>query len=462
MFAKFPPLRNFVVRSLPLTRVGIAVTAFALMVCAGAAWGQNGAPAMFRLPHLSEVAQGPFPPGASMPEVLPAGEQMLALAAAEALAAGNYPALQVAQGRLQAAQGRWLQGGLLPNPVIGYLGNEIGNEGQAGLQGGYVGQDIVTGGKLGLARAVASREIAAAEQRYVGARLEAIVAVRKSYFEALAADRTVRLARQLQEMTTKAVRASELLLEAGGTGASLLQSQIENESVGLMEAQAVNRHDAARRRLAALIGQQGAIMAPLEDRFVQPLPVLDWESSKARIQAESPQLAEARLAVDRARWAVQQAIAGRLPNVNVQAGVQYDNSTEDSVANVQVSLPLPVFDRNQGGIAAAQGELAAAQGALQQQELAVQQRLIDVLRDYLSARQRVEKYSSTILPAAQRSLDMMAKAYEAGELDYLQLLSAQRTFTTTNVAYFEDLKTAWQKWAEIDGLLMETLPDEAE
>ena len=62
-----------------------------------------------------------------------------------------------------------------------------------------------------------------------------------------------------------------------------------------------------------------------------------------------------------ARAEVARASAGRVPNVSAMAGVQRDNATSDTIANVQVSIPLPVFDRNQEAIAQACSELTAAQ-----------------------------------------------------------------------------------------------------
>ncbi len=147
-----------------------------------------------------------------------------------------------------------------------------------------------------------------------------------------------------------------------------------------------------------------------------------------------------------------------MPNVTVQSGVKYDNAEGDTVANVMVGVPLPVFDRNQGGIAAAQGELAVAQATLDQERLALEQRLADAFRDYQTARQRVAKYAGTILPWAQQSLEMFSRAYSAGEIDYLQMLTSERTYTEKNLDYVQDLKMAWQKWAQIDALLVEPMP----
>jgi outer membrane protein, heavy metal efflux system len=121
-------------------------------------------------------------------------------------------------------------------------------------------------------------------------------------------------------------------------------------------------------------------------------------------------------------------------------------------------MPIPVFNRNQGAIAQACGELTAAQAALEQRELALQQRLAAAMRDYATAKQRVARYSETIIPTARQSLDIINRAYEQGELDYLQVLAIQKTYTETNQSYLQDLEIAWKQWAEIDGLLVGPLP----
>jgi cobalt-zinc-cadmium efflux system outer membrane protein len=125
-------------------------------------------------------------------------------------------------------------------------------------------------------------------------------------------------------------------------------------------------------------------------------------------------------------------------------------------------MPLPVFDRNQGAIAEAWGELTAAQAALQAGEIALEERAATVMRDYTTARERAMKYDKNVLPIARRSLDMMNAGYREGELDYLAVLTAQQTYADKNLAYLQDLETAWKKWAEIDGLLVGPLPERPE
>ena len=410
----------------------------------------------------SAVQPARFALVAPIQEPLPSadGGAVLTLADVEAAAVAVHPALRGAEGHVRAARGEWLQSGLAPNPKIGYTGDEIGDAGTAGKQGGFVSQEFVTAGKLRLRRAVASREVAATEQQFERMRLELLTTARVYYFEAVAAQRESALAQQLELMSRQAVTASELRLEAQeGSRAAVLSSQVEMETAALLVEQSAQREQAAWRRLASVTGLAEAAPRRLDDALAEPLPALEWGSSRDRLLAASPELAELQFRVERAKWAVQRATAGRVPNVTVESGVVYDNATQDTLANVQVSMPLPLFDRNQGNVTRACGELTAAQAALEERELALAERLATALRDYDLARRRAEKFASTILPAAQQSLDLVSQAYEQGESDYLQLLATQRTYTEKSLTHLQDLESAWKKWAEIDGLLVGTLPE---
>jgi len=59
-----------------------------------------------------------------------------------------------------------------------------------------------------------------------------------------------------------------------------------------------------------------------------------------------------------------------------------------------------------------------------------------------------------VLPAAQETLSLINTGYQAGELEYTQVLFVQQTYAAKNLSYLQDLETAWQQWAEIDGFLV--------
>jgi cobalt-zinc-cadmium efflux system outer membrane protein len=382
---------------------------------------------------------------------------LLTLEELEAMALGNSPMLRQASARVEVARGRWTQVGLRPNPVIGYQGNEIGNEGEAGQQGGFVGQEFVTAGKLRLNRAAAAQEIAQAEQQLAAERFRVLNDVRIGFYSVLVAQRSLELSTELLRIAERAVQTSELLFKGKEVGkGDVLQSRIEAASASIAVANARNRYEAAWRRLAAAVAIPTMQPVQLAGDLRSGWRNLNWDEEMARLLTASPELAEARANAERAAWALRRARVEPVPNIDVQAGAAYDNASRDTIANVQIGIPIPVFNRNQGGIYAAQSELAAAQAQIRSVELDLQNRLALAFERYSNARQQVDRYARDILPNAKESLDLVTLAYSQGqgELPFLVLLTAQRTFFQTNLAYLDALRELWESQIAIEGMLL--------
>ena len=119
---------------------------------------------------------------------------------------------------------------------------------------------------------------------------------------------------------------------------------------------------------------------------------------------------------------------------------------------VAVSIPLPVFNRNQGAFSQTRNELTAAQQALAQLDLDHQQRLAPVFERYSNARSQVERYHTTILPTALESLELTRQTYAGGESSFVGLLTSQRTYSQTNLNYLEALRELRTSEAEIPAI----------
>jgi cobalt-zinc-cadmium efflux system outer membrane protein len=233
----------------------------------------------------------------------------------------------------------------------------------------------------------------------------------------------------------------------------LLQAQVESQSVRVRFENARSSHQAAWRRLAAVVAVDLAAQ-PLAGELATDLPLADWEQSLLRVQSESPEVAAALTQVQRARSALQRACAEAKPNIDLQLGIQYDNATEDPISMVQVSVPVPIINRNQGGIRQAQAEIVEASRNADRLQRELQERLAGVFERYLNARQQTQAYAKEILPRAKETLDLVTTGYQAGELQYLTLLTAQRTYFETNLAYLEALEQLWLAHVEIESLLL--------
>lgn len=385
----------------------------------------------------------------------PPPQRTMALAEAERIAVENNPTLAQAAMRIQAAEGRCIQAGLYPNPVVGYEGDEIGAYGTSGEQGGFVSQQIVTAGKLQLGSAVAAHEIVQAEHGWHAQHQRVLNDVRAAWYEVLAAQRIVELNRRLVAVGQQAVQtAGELLARKEVNQADQLQARIEADSAQIRLHQARNRYNAAWHRLAVLLGLPEMEPAVLSGELDADLPELSWDKSLMKLLTGSPELAEARAGVHRARCTVQRECAQRIPNVDLQAGVRYHHPADDTVATIEVGLPLPIFNRNQGNIHQVQAQLVSANREVQRVELQLRDRLAEAFRRYADARLAVQKHSTEILPNAEESLKMVQKGYQTGDLDYLTLLTAQRTCYRVNLAYLESLLEYRSSAIGIEGFLL--------
>lgn len=391
----------------------------------------------------------------SVPAEAPQPQERLSLHKCEELALGNHPALARAAAGIQMARGQWVQEGLYPNPKFGYEGGEMGNGGRSGMQGGFVGQEIVTGGKLRLNRAAAAQEIREAEQQLEAERYRVINNVRLRFYDVLLAQRTIDLTMELDRIGAESLKTAEGLFKVKESALSeVLQARIEANTAKIALRNARNAHTSAWQRLAAAVAIPDMRPVALEGSLEFDRKELTWEVALGELLASSPQLTAAQARIGRAGWAVQRARAEPIPNLDLEGSVQFDNESSDTVASVRVGIPLPLWNRNQGGILRAQGGLAAAQSEVQQIELELTNRLAQAFERYANARYQVELYTKQILPDAKQSLDIVQKGYSAGEYGFLSLLLAQRTYVETNLMYIESLRQLRGEEVAIEGLLL--------
>jgi cobalt-zinc-cadmium efflux system outer membrane protein len=405
--------------------------------------------------YFTSRRQANAPEAIPLPEEHAAGGGGVTLAELECLGLSSNPAIAEAAAHVRALQGNYVQVGLPPNITTGYAASEVGNDGRAGQQGVYVGQEFVTGGKLRLSRSVAAWEVEQAERRYAARRQRVLTDVRTAFYEALIAESRMHVTARLLATGQHAVATVDRLRQGGeASEADLLQAQVEAESAAVLAENAAAAHVGAWRRLAAVVGQPNLPAQPLAGDVASMGGMAPFDEVLGRILGGSPELAAAYAAVERARWGVNRARAQVVPNVDVQGTAQYDYASEYTVAGVQATFPVPLWNRNQGAIMQAQAEVVAAENGAARLELDLRKRLSDSYQRYEIARQQAERYSLSILPKVQQTLDLTTAAYNAGEVGFLQLLTAQRTYFQSNLAYLDSLGNLWKAVQEIEGYLL--------
>ncbi len=201
-------------------------------------------------PAVGDETPAYIEPPVAAPSSLDLDAQVFSLADLEGIAAVNNPTLRQAAALTDAARGVHYQAGRLPNPTLGYLGQEIGNQGTAGMQGGYVSQTIVLGHKLERNVAVADQRVQLLQWQMEAQRFKVRNDVRRQYYETLGAQRRVELTSDLERIARDGVDTARALEDAlQGSHADVLQSEIQwNEVVVLHETAEVASRESATTR----------------------------------------------------------------------------------------------------------------------------------------------------------------------------------------------------------------------
>lgn len=446
--------------SSPALSCAVPVSAACVSSGTSAAVGHGSVvPAQYQQPadEGQPLVQAVEPPElAGSPSDAVADGQGLTLADLQSMAVASNPAVAEMGARLEALRGRWVQAGLPPNPVAQYQAEEIGSEGAEGLHSLAVGQTLVTGGKLQLRQAMIAAEMRRAEANLMADRLRIATDVRTAFTAALVAQRRLELVTQLRRVASESVDAvGQMLRAAEVSRVPLLQSQTELQQAELAVETARASLAGARRRLASVAGLADLPPQPLIGNLEDELPEVPYDEALNQLLAASPELADRAAAVDRAQRSLRLACAQIVPNVTTQVGVGYDTGANDPFTSVQISLPLPVVDRNQGNIRRARAEISAAALARRRAELDLANRLAEALQRYQTARVRVLRLTEQIDPKAEETLRLSQLAFQAGETGYLELLTAQRTLFQVRLDTLTAVEQARQAAAQIDGFLLE-------
>ena len=376
------------------------------------------------------------------------------LASFEQLAMSSNPTLTELQARVAAANGRWLQVGLYPNPEIAYSGQEIGNDGKAGQQGAYVQQEFVTADKLKLNRNAAAWEVQRVEQELAAQRLRVLTDVRAGFYSLRVAQERVKIARELYGIAQQAVEKATELVKVQEPETVLTQAEIEAELALVLLENSRVQQAAQWKSLTAVVGRPNLPQQDVTSELDVDAPQIVWEDTLDRIRRESPELAAAAADVERTCWAIQRAAVQATPNVTWQVGAYYDYGTQQGIAALQMQLPIPIFNRNQGGIAEAHANAIAAERVVERVQLSLQQRLAAVYQQYEQARQQASRYDGTILKKAKRNLELNRQSYEAGQSAYLAVLTAQRSYFQAKLTWLNALEQLWSATVQIEGLLL--------
>lgn len=383
----------------------------------------------------------------------------MALAELENLALQNHPAVMQASADIDAATGDAIQAGMYPNPRIGYEADTVGSGGTRNYQGMFVTQTIKTAGKLDLARAAANVDLMNAQLAYRKARTDLLSRVRERYFAVIVADESLTAASALARFSNEAYRVQVEQL-AGGQAAAYEPMQLRALAMQSRAAvvQAHNKYIAAWKQLAVAVGVPDLPVARLSGRVDMGGPAADYEAAQAYLVNYHTEVQSARNVEHRERLKLRLAEVTPIPDVEVYTAIQKDFTTPPvtrTTYNLQVGVPVPLFDRNRGGIRSAQGALVRASEESDRVRLDLISQLADVFARYESARSQLIYYRDRILPDQARTYQGVYERHqqEPEQVGFADVVAAQQNLQTAVSTYLAALSDHWQAYAEIAALL---------
>lgn len=391
-------------------------------------------------------------------------ERGLTLDELQQMALANNPTLSQANAEVKAAEGLTHQAGLWPNPTVGYIGEEIrGGSFGGGEQGVFIQQNVILGGKLGLDRKIRAEEAKQAEAEAQEQKLRVENGVRIAFYESLAAQRMVEMRKKLDELAQDALETTRQLFNVGQADQpDVLQAQVEADQADVAVLTSQQEQERAWRVLASVVGNPELPLTRLAGDL-EDLPTIDSEQMLQAILNNSPALKIARLGATLAGIEVTRSQREIVPDLSLRAG--YMNSLEQlgsvpppkaagSESFAEVSVNLPLFNRNQGNVQAAKADQERAKLEVQRVSLVLRQRAAPLLQSYASARAVAERYKTRTLPNARQAHQLYLEKYHEGAAAYPQVLIAQRTLFQLEANYINTLETAWINAAGLQGLLL--------
>ena len=365
--------------------------------------------------------------------------QRLTVDEAVAAALQHNPSLRAKTLELGSTQANEITAGLRPNPVASYLAEQLGNRNVDSQQTVTLGQPIETGGKRRRRLESARAATAVTTEEIADARRQVILLVRKAFTDALVARATIELAEDNLKALDEVERLQRFRVERGDLSElELLRLQVQRFAFERDATDARQAGETARIALRSAIGPAGVaesveIVGALDFRDVP----LDPSTLRRRALEARPDLRAAEAAQAKARADVELARANAWWDFTPQ--LEYQRIGNDNTVGVGISVPLRIFDRNQGEIARARSEVSRA-AALRQ--AAATQALAEVDTAYagvLVLRERVISLRDVYLPKATQARQTVEFAYRRGGVSLLDFLDAQRTYRETALEHLRAL-----------------------
>ena len=368
----------------------------------------------------------------------------------EAVRSGNKD-LQAAREQLRQAEARLVESGLWPNPTLeaAYATERFtDNKGAGGYSATYT-QPFELGGKRGKRVRVAAIAVEIARAQIADAERLVIGQARTLYGEAVAAVARLDLLERMRDLNRQMLQVTLAQRKAGD--ASRLDETLLRATVNQVDAQRFQ----ADAQVAGFLLQIKNLMGRLPDATVllrpqaDPAPANLTEAAAISLAlAGRPDLKAAHLREEMAEAGIDLAKAQIFPAIGASVHYSQDKLVledlpspgaryieRDREVSFGVSIPLPLFNRQQGAIAESVSQRVQVTAQRVAIELTVRREVAAAYRNYEAAGKTLELLRTGVVGENQESFQIVRLAYQLGELRLLDVVNQQRILLEAQTAY---------------------------
>jgi cobalt-zinc-cadmium efflux system outer membrane protein len=372
-------------------------------------------------------------------------DSILTLTNALQKAIKHSPAIKAAQAKVSIATGELQQSKLWPNPTLALGYDKLGGnkefagtreiESELKLQ-----QEIITAGKLSKESRIAAikHKIAIIEQEI--AKLNVKLEVTKKFIRLKILQSSLTTEKKFTELAQKNADAITRKMEAGEI------PPIAQTRAQIRLAAAQSRYKMLKRELQTAkieLSSEWGLTAPdfamVADSNLASYTLDSLITSQETLMAEHPEvkLAGALIELSEAEKSLEKAKT--TPDFEIEAGITKERNNRKHFYFAEVRFPLPVFNRNQGKIKAAEAHVTETGHNLKQVCLRVKTRLLELIEELHAVREERNSIETVLLPGAELSHQQMQQAFNQGETELTELFDATKVFLEAQNLYNQTL-----------------------
>jgi len=390
----------------------------------------------------------------------PSGE--LLLSDALALAIRHNPTLKAVSLEVRVQEAQALQAGLRPNPELQLELADFGGSGtRRSLHGAettlQLGQLIERADKrrkrlevADFAREVAQSEFDVQRQAVMLLATEAFVGVLHAQEQRVLAEQLCQTCSNLEEAVGQRVAAGK------DPEIELIRAKILVAEADIRARRSASDLEESRLLLASTWGGTEARFERAVGRFREVYDVPDRQTLVHRL-ADNPRLLRWAHEKSRRRAQLDLERARAVSDIELGAGVRRFEDGDDTAFIVGLTIPLPLFDRNQAGIQEASVRHAQAIQQARAEEIRVRTELLRNVEELSRALSEIRVLETQVLPASQQALESIQLGYRDGKFDYLHALDTQRTTFDSRSRYIDVLRDYHSIRANIECMLGQSL-----